>query len=732
MSLRDQVRAFLGRRPNKTRTLLQMEAVECGAAALGSVLGYYGRVVSLEELRTACGVSRDGVTAKNIIRAARSYGLEVKGYRSEIAGLEENTTLPAVLFWNFNHFLVLEGFDEDRVFLNDPATGPRTVTRAELDEGFTGVVLTFERGPDFVEEGSEPSLIQALKGRLAGSETAVLYAILAGLALVFPGLIVPTFSRVFVDQILIQRLDSWVVPLLTGMALTAVLRGVLTWLQSYYLLRLKTKLSVAHSGRFFWHVLRLPIEFYSQRYAGEVSHRVQLNDGVAALLSGKLASTAIDLVMIVFFGALMFMYDWALTLLAIFIVSFNLLAMKLVSAQRIDGNRRLLQEHGKYEGALMGSLRNIETLKATSREADLFSKLAGYQAKLENASQDLSIKTQVLQLAPSLLTGIGNAAVLGFGGYRIMQGDLTMGMLVAFQSLQQSFVGPVTNLLGLGAKLQEMVGDMTRLDDVLRYPADPQVSTGLEASETDHAAEKLTGRVELKNLTFGYSRLADPLISDFSLTLEPGARVALVGASGCGKSTISKLVARLYEPWSGEILLDGTPLSDVPRAVFTSSLAFVDQDLTLFEGSIRENLLMWDETVPDLHVIQAAKDAMIHDAIVERPGGYDSKLKEEGSNFSGGQRQRLDIARALCGNPRILVLDEATSALDAVTEKQIDENIRRRGCTCIIVAHRLSTIRDCDEIIVLDGGRVVQRGTHEALVADGDGWYTQLLSSEAG
>jgi ABC-type bacteriocin/lantibiotic exporter with double-glycine peptidase domain len=313
-----------------------------------------------------------------------------------------------------------------------------------------------------------------------------------------------------------------------------------------------------------------------------------------------------------------------------------------------------------------------------------------------------------------------------------MQGDLTMGMLVAFQSLQQSFVGPVTNLLGLGAKLQEMVGDMTRLDDVLRYPADPQVSTGLEASETDHAAEKLTGRVELKNLTFGYSRLADPLISDFSLTLEPGARVALVGASGCGKSTISKLVARLYEPWSGEILLDGTPLSDVPRAVFTSSLAFVDQDLTLFEGSIRENLLMWDETVPDLHVIQAAKDAMIHDAIVERPGGYDSKLKEEGSNFSGGQRQRLDIARALCGNPRILVLDEATSALDAVTEKQIDENIRRRGCTCIIVAHRLSTIRDCDEIIVLDGGRVVQRGTHEALVADGDGWYTQLLSSEAG
>jgi NHLM bacteriocin system ABC transporter peptidase/ATP-binding protein len=709
-----------------------MEALECGAASLGSILGYYGRIVSLEELRTACGVSRDGVTAKNIIRAARRYGLEAKGYRREIYALEENTVLPAILFWNFNHFLVLEGFDDERVFLNDPATGPRTVTREELDEGFTGVVLVFGRGPDFVEEGSEPNLIEALRERLAGSETAVAFAALAGLALVFPGLIVPTFSRVFVDQILIQRLESWIMPLLLGMAATALLRGVLTWLQSYYLLRLKTKLSVAYSGRFFWHVLRLPIEFYSQRYAGEVSHRVQLNDTVAELLSGRLASTAIDLVMIVFFGALMFMYDWVLTLLAIFVVSFNLLAMKLVSAQRIDGNRRLLQEEGKYQGALMGGLRNIETLKATSREADLYSKLAGYQAKLENASQDLSIKTQLLQLAPSILTGVGNAAVLGLGGYRVMQGDLTMGMLVAFQSLQQSFVGPVTSLLELGSELQEMVGDMNRLDDVLRYPPEAHVATGLETTQEDRDAEKLTGHIELRDLTFGYSRLADPLITDFSLTLEPGARIALVGSSGCGKSTISKLVARLYEPWSGEILFDGTPSNELPRVVFTSSLAFVDQDLTLFEGSIRDNLTMWDDTVPDLHVIQAAKDALIHEAITERPGGYYGDLEEEGANFSGGQRQRLDIARALCGNPRILLLDEATSALDTLTEKRIDENIRRRGCTCIIVAHRLSTIRDCDEIIVLDAGRVVQRGTHEELVADSGGWYTELLTMGAG
>jgi len=708
-----------------------MEAVECGAAALGSVLGYHGRIVSLEELRRECGVSRDGVTAKNLVRAARRYGLTAKGSKRELDQLR-HTTLPAILFWNFNHFVVLEGFDGNRVFLNDPAQGPRTVTWETLDEAYTGVVLLFEKGPDFKAEGVEPSLFDALRGRLAGSETAVAFAVLAGLALVVPGLIVPTFSRVFVDQILVQRLDSWIAPLLLGMGITAALRGLLTWLRSYYLLRLRTKLAVAHSGRFFWHVLRLPVDFFTQRYSGEISARVALNDVVAKLLSGRLASTAIDLVMIVFFAGLMFLYDWTLTLLAILIVSLNLVAMKLVSGQRIDGNRRLLQEAGKYEGALMGGLHNIETLKATSRESDLFSNLAGQQAKLENASQNLEVKTQVLMLVPWILTGIGNAAVLGVGGYRVMEGALTMGMLVAFQSLQSSMFAPVRNLLGLGAQLQEMVGDMNRLDDVLRYPADTQVAVHVDAPDVDGEPEKLTGRVELKNITFGYSRLSDPLISDFSLSLEPGSRVALVGASGCGKSTISKLVARLYEPWSGEILFDGVPAADVPRSVFTSSIAFVDQDLVLFEGTIRENLTLWDDTIPDMHVIQAAKDALIHDAITARRSSYDDVLEEDGVNFSGGQRQRLDIARALCGNPRVLILDEATSALDTLTEHRIDENIRRRGCSCIIVAHRLSTIRDCDEIIVLDQGRVVQRGTHQELVRDPSGWYRLLLGVEAG
>jgi NHLM bacteriocin system ABC transporter peptidase/ATP-binding protein len=727
VSLRDWARVLFARRPHKTRTLLQMEAVECGAAALGSILGYYGRIVSLEELRVECGVSRDGVTAKNIVRAARKYGLIAKGFKKELDELTR-VRLPAILFWNFNHFLVLEGVGDRLVFVNDPASGPRRINWQELDEAYTGVVLTFEPGPDFEEAGEEPSLVEALRSRIRESETAVAYAMIAGLALVAPGLLVPTFARVFVDRILVAQLDSWVRPLLIGMAVTAGLRGGLTWLRSHYLLRLETKIAVSNGGRFFWHVLRLPVEFYAQRYAGEVSSRVAINEKVARMLSGRLATTAIDVVMIVFYGGLMFIYDWLLTLLGVSVVGLNLVVTRLVSGQRVDGNRRLLQEAGKRTGSLMSGLSNIETIKATSRESDFFGTLAGHEAKVQRASQDLDVKTQAMLTAPALLTGVSSAAVLAFGGYRVMQGDLTMGMLVAFQSLIASFIGPVNNLVGLASALQETQGDMDRLDDVLRHPTDPKLTTNGSRERTEaSASDKLTGRLELRQVTFGYSRLAEPLLKGFALTMEPGSRVALVGPSGCGKSTVMKLVTGLYRPWAGEILYDDQVAADVPRRVFAASVSFVDQDLRLFEGTIRDNLTLWDDTISDDDIIRAAKDALIHDAITSRPGGYESHMTEGGRNFSGGQRQRLDIARALATNPRIMVLDEATSALDTLAEQGIDEAIRRRGCTCLIVAHRLSTIRDADEIIVLDNGTVVQRGTHWALVHESDGLYARLI-----
>ncbi|HEY4592793.1 MAG TPA: NHLP family bacteriocin export ABC transporter peptidase/permease/ATPase subunit [Thermoanaerobaculia bacterium] len=712
----------------RSPTVLQMEAVECGAAALAIVLAHYGRWVPLEELRVACGVSRDGSKASNMVKAARNYGLVAKGFKKEPQALR-SLKLPAILHWNFNHFLVLDGFRKGRVFLNDPATGPREVTEQELDEAFTGVVMTFEPGPDFARKGDPPQLIPALRRRLAGSRAALAFVLLAGLALAIPSLVVPAFSKVFVDSVLLESRRDWLPPLLLGLGIAGLLMGLLTWIQQVYLLRLETRMAVGSSSRFLWHVLRLPTEFFSQRYAGDISSRVAINDRVAQLLSRDLATNALGAVMIVFFAAVLFQYDAVLTLVGIAVVSLNVAALRFVSRKRVDGNRRLVQDQGKLLGTAIGGLQTIETLKATGGESDLFARWAGFQAKVVNGQQELERYTQLLDTVPPLLSALNTALILGIGGLRVIDGRLSLGGLVAFQLLMAAFIAPVNRLVSLGGKLQMAEGDMNRLDDVLRYRLDSTAGRG--SGELPSAGEpvRLDGFLELRDVSFGYSRLDPPLIEGFSLILKPGSRVALVGGSGSGKSTLSRLVTGLYEPWSGEILLDGKPRAEIPPAVLTGSLAAVDQNVFLFEGTVRENLTLWDATIPLPEVVAAAKDACIHEDVAARPGGYDSPVEEGGANWSGGQRQRLEIARALVGRPSIVVLDEATSALDPVTESRIDESLRRRGCTCLIVAHRLSTIRDADEILVLAGGKVVERGTHQELMQTG-GAYARLLQNE--
>lgn len=710
-----------------TPTVLQMEAVECGAAALGIILGYYDTHVPLEELRLRCGVSRDGVKAGNILRAARTYGLEAKGFKSEIEDLP-TLKLPMIVFWNFNHFLVVEGFGRRHVYLNDPAFGPRKVTHQEFNDGFTGVALTFEPSQSYRRAGERQSIYRALGRRLRGSRVALTFIVLISLLLVIPGLIVPAFLLVFVDNILVQG-RGWLTGLLGGMALAALLSAVLTWMQQQYLLRMETKLALSESARFFWHVLHLPLEFFNQRYSGEISSRVAINDRVARLLSGELATSLLSIILIAFYALIMFTYSFWLTMIGIIIGILNLLALRYVARTRTDANRKLLQERGKLLGTAINGLQTIETLKATGAETDFFARWAGYHARTLNAEQQFNIASQVLAVVPPFLSAVNTIAILLIGGLLVMQGNLTIGILVAFMSLMANFLAPINNLINLGGRLQEAVGDMNRLDDVLHYPIDSQIALTEQIAMTDDTPNKLTGWLELRNLTFGYSRLEEPLIENFNLLLKPGSRVALIGASGSGKSTISRLVAGLYEPWSGEILFDGKPRSEIPRRVMSNSLAMVDQDIFLFEGTIEENLTLWDPTAPEANIIQATKDAGIHDDITERIGGYEHMVEEGGRNFSGGQRQRLEIARALVVNPSLLILDEATSALDPLTEKIIDDNLRRRGCTCLIIAHRLSTIRDCDEIIVLDRGKVVQRGTHDEMKAV-DGPYAKLLNTE--
>jgi NHLM bacteriocin system ABC transporter peptidase/ATP-binding protein len=709
----------------RTPVVLQLEAVECGAASLAMVLAHYGRYVPLEELRVACGVSRDGTKAGNIARAARGYGLKAQGYRKEPEDLR-SLRLPAILYWNFNHFLVLEGLGAQFVYLNDPASGHRAVPWDEFNDSFTGVAITFEPDEGFERSAKPGGLVRPLAKRLRGSGVALLYTILVGLALVLPGLVVPAFSRIFVDTILVARMDTWIKPLLLGMTATVVLQAILVWLQQVYLARLETRIALSTSGSFLWHVLRLPYEFFVHRYAGEIGARVGLNDHVAVLLSGQLATNLLNLLTAAFYAALMFSYDAVLGSVALVIALVNLLGLRIVSARRAEENQKRLNERGKLTGVSMHGLSMIETFKASGCELDFFARWSGYQAKALNAQQRLEIPTEFLKVTPVFLTAVNTAIVLGVGGLRVMDGHLTMGMLIAFQALVTNFIDPINKLVLFGGTLQNIEGDLTRLDDVLRSPATPEPDDDVGAA----AGMRLRGTLELRDVTFGYSRLEPPLLEKFNLTIAPGSRVALVGGSGCGKSTVSRLVSGLFEPWSGEVLFDGRVRSDFPRVAMTSSFAVVDQEISLFEGTVLDNITMWDPTIEEADVVEAAKDAGIHDDIAARKGGYHSRVAEGGSNFSGGQRQRLEIARALVRRPSVLVLDEATSALDPATEHLIDDNLRRRGCTCLIVAHRLSTIRDCDEIIVLDRGKVVQRGRHEQLSRE-DGPYARLVGAEA-
>ncbi|MEK4370709.1 NHLP family bacteriocin export ABC transporter peptidase/permease/ATPase subunit [Paenibacillus sp. FSL R5-0473] len=712
----------------KTPTVLQMEAVECGAASLSIVLSYYKSFIPLEELRISCGVSRDGSKANNILKAARQYGMEAKGYRKNPEDLR-NMPWPVIIHWNFNHFLVLEGIQKDRVFLNDPVTGPREITFEELDQSFTGVVLTMKPAEGYVPQGKTSSLLSSLSSRIKGSEKALVYAIIAGLFLVLPGLVIPVFSKIFIDQVLLGHLNNWLFPLLVGMGITALLRALLIWLQRYYLLRLEMKLALSSSSRFFWHVLRLPIEFFSQRHSGDIASRVAINDRVAQLLSGQLAVAALNCVMILFYLLLMLQYSVLLAVVTVGVSLLNVIFMQFITRKRNDQNLRLLQESGKMQGVSMNGLQVIETLKSNSSESDFFVKWSGYQAKLLQSNQQFGVSNQFLMSVPTLLTSLGAVAVLFFGGFQVMDGALTIGSLVAFQSLAASFSQPVNEMVMLAGTIQEAGGSMKRLDDVLQYPVDRQIQSDLDETDEQKDSAKLSGQVQISNLTYGYSKLEAPLIDQFNLSIQPGMKVALVGGSGSGKSTIAKLIAGIYEPWEGEIRFDDLRRDEISRHRMGNSLAVVDQEIVLLEGTIKENITFWDATIPETDVVRAAKDAVIHDHIAERSGGYDHMISENGGNFSGGQRQRLEIARALSGNPSILILDEATSALDPATEKLVDDSLRRRGLTCITVAHRLSTIRDADEIIVLERGKIIERGTHTFLMEQ-NGYYTRLIQSQ--
>ena len=714
----------------KVPTVLQMEATECGAAALGMVLAHLGLWVPLEKLRAECGVNRDGSKASCVIRAARNRGCEADGYRWTAADLqelaeEEDDVFPLIIHWEFNHFVVLEGIDEGRAYLNDPAMGRRTVPWEEFRTSYTGVALQVLPGPEFQKAGARYNVFKDMAKKLLQDRWAMTFILILELCAIIPGLAGPVMSQIFLDDILTKKHPDWMTNFCLAMTVSFVLSGIMTWLRAVVLTQWQRKLTLADSSSYFWHLLKLPMQFFHQRYAAEVAGRVGFNQSIAGVLSGPAATAVLDFFVAVFYLLLLLQYNVALTLIG---VAFSSVEIALFFAMRrhlTDLNMRIQQDAGKAYGVAMNGLRMIETIKASGDEADFFTKWSGYQTKVLMASQETALWAMSVKLLPTLLAGVNGALIMTIGGFSIMEGAMTAGMFMAFQSLMGSFQAPVNALVGLGSTLQTTEMQMQRLNDVRCYEVD-SLNFPEGQGQKEVPLDRLSGDLELKDVSFGYSPLEAPLLEHFDLHARPGQWVAVVGASGSGKSTLAKIVTGLYEEWEGQVLFDGSPRRQLPRKVVVASLAAVDQDIFLISGTVAENIALFDKTARRSDIVEAAKDACIHEDILKLNGGYEANIQEGGVNFSGGQRQRLEIARALAVNPSILVLDEATSALDPITEKQVLDNIRHRGCTCLIVAHRLSTIRDCDEIIVLSQGKIVERGTHRQMIEQ-DGPYSRLI-----
>ncbi len=713
----------------KVPVVMQMEALECGAASLCMLMAYYDKWVPLEQVRKDCGVSRDGSKAGNILKAARSYGFVAKGYRYEPEQLREKGKFPCIIHWEFNHFVVCDGFKGNKVYLNDPAKGDYAVSLETFDKSFTGICLMIEPGEGFEPSGKPKSVWGFAKKRLRGAGAAVAFVVVTTVISSLIGILRAGFSRVFLDELLSQKQPDWFIPFLIGLSLLSFIELATAWIHAIYALRLDGKMAVVGDSSYMWKVLRLPMEFFSQRMAGDIQQRKAANASIAGEIVNTLSPLALNAIMMIFYLVVMIRYSWLLTLVGLASVLLQLLISRYISKKRVNITRVLMRDSGKLASATVSGVEMIETIKASGAENGFFEKWSGYQASVNTQNVRYERINSYLGLIPAIISELLDIAVLILGIWLTMQGEFTVGMIFAFQGFLAAFVSPAQDLIASSQDIQEMRTSMERIEDVMEYPEDVAEDSDRAPAEGDAGYDKLSGTLELRNVTFGYSRLAPPLIEDFSLTLKQGQRVAFVGSSGCGKSTLSKLISGLYKPWSGEILFDGKPISEIDRSVFTGSVAVVDQDIILFEDTIANNIKMWDDSIEDFEMILAARDAQIHEDIMRREGGYQYKITEGGKDFSGGQRQRMEIARVLAQDPTMIIMDEATSALDARTEYEVVKSIKNRGISCVVIAHRLSTIRDCDEIIVLDHGKVAERGTHEELMALG-GQYKTLVTSE--
>lgn len=713
-------------KPKKVPIVLQMEALECGAASLAMILAYYGKWVPLENIRADCGVSRNGARASSILKAARNYGLNAQGGKYNKELLIQKNAFPCIIHWNFTHFLVLCGFKGNKAILNDPASGRRVVSIKEFEESFTGICMLFSPGETFVRDGNEKQGLLYIKRRFPLYKGQLTGIMATAVCFTVAGVFAVLMTRYFMDVLLEGNHKVNSSGFLLILSLLTLIQIVFMCLNTVLIRKTEGRLSAKENSDFLLRIMRKPMEFFAQRMAGDLHQRQMSIDNLSTLLLAVMMPLFTDLIASAIYLVIMIFYSWPLALVGLISLLINLMASYQISKRRVNITRSLARDTGRLAACTAAGMESLATIKANGSENAFFEKWAGFYAKVNSQKVQYMKLDLYFGAAPECIRSITNGLILCIGAFLCMKGQFTPGLLLVFQSLVQLFMMPAQDYFNASQAIMEMRTNMERIEDVMGSEEDRDYETDSIEEET---FKKLRGDIELRDVVFGYARVDEPLLNGLNLTIKQGTSVAIVGRSGCGKSTLSKLVSGLYSPWSGRILIDGQDLFSINRNIRKSSIGVVDQNITLFEDSISNNIKMWDSTIEDFEIILAGRDADIHKDVMALPGGYNHKILENGKNFSGGQCQRMEIARVLVQDPSILILDEATSALDTITEKRIVEHIRERGITCIVIAHRLSTIRDCDEIIVMDNGKIVQRGTHEQLT-DEHGLYASLVTTE--